>query len=301
MKKGRVHPVDIVTGIGLFLIPSIASPARTQLPQSKATKPLVVHQASVGTAPVQMFNPTDQIFAAPANAAVKKLPEKQDTQIYGPQIQKFLSKLSNAAKYHGVWIGMGNQVLGDHQGSTPLSAASLTKVATTLAVLSKKGVTPQLVKRIVNMNDPSDNDIAESLAKSVGGAKAVDQIVGDLTGLPDEITLYTGSGLPSVLNGQRVENVISPRAVCSMFGIIQNKAEAAGYKITDLFPSVGQGTLTHRSLPKGTVGKTGTLSNASALAGFLRKDGNQLCFAIIDEGYDIDLLRKQQENLVKSL
>ncbi len=38
-----------------------------------------------------------------------------------------------------VWVQIGNQTLAEHQGSTPLSAASLTKIATTLAALTTWG------------------------------------------------------------------------------------------------------------------------------------------------------------------
>ncbi|HEY9640871.1 MAG TPA: D-alanyl-D-alanine carboxypeptidase [Coleofasciculaceae cyanobacterium] len=38
-----------------------------------------------------------------------------------------------------VWIQMGQQTLAEHQGKTPLSAASLTKIATTLAALTTWG------------------------------------------------------------------------------------------------------------------------------------------------------------------
>ncbi len=40
---------------------------------------------------------------------------------------------------NGVWIQAGNQVLAEHQGRVPMSAASLTKIATTLAVLDAWG------------------------------------------------------------------------------------------------------------------------------------------------------------------
>lgn len=58
------------------------------------------------------------------------------------QIQQYLNGL--AAKGHlsglqGVWIQSGNTLLANHQGTVPLPAASVTKVATTLAALETFG------------------------------------------------------------------------------------------------------------------------------------------------------------------
>ena len=58
-------------------------------------------------------------------------------------VQQYLTKLA-AQGYpqsaQGVWIQSGNMLLANHQGTTPLSAASLTKVATSLAALQTYGV-----------------------------------------------------------------------------------------------------------------------------------------------------------------
>jgi serine-type D-Ala-D-Ala carboxypeptidase/endopeptidase (penicillin-binding protein 4) len=57
-------------------------------------------------------------------------------------VQQYLSKLAAqgfSAKSHGVWMQSGGTLLANHQGTTPLSAASLTKVATSLAALQTFG------------------------------------------------------------------------------------------------------------------------------------------------------------------
>ncbi len=59
-----------------------------------------------------------------------------------PQVEIYLAQLSSrgfASTAQGVWLQMGDQVLGQHQGSKALPAASLTKVATTLAALQQFG------------------------------------------------------------------------------------------------------------------------------------------------------------------
>ncbi len=59
-----------------------------------------------------------------------------------PQVETYLAQLAHRGfppTVQGVWLQSGDQVLAAHQGSTPLPAASLTKVATTLATLQQLG------------------------------------------------------------------------------------------------------------------------------------------------------------------
>ncbi len=73
-------------------------------------------------------------------------PGKADVQ---SSVQQYLSKLAKqgfAPAQHGVWMQAESQtLLANHQGTTPLSAASLTKVATSLAVLQTLGVDHRFV------------------------------------------------------------------------------------------------------------------------------------------------------------
>jgi serine-type D-Ala-D-Ala carboxypeptidase/endopeptidase (penicillin-binding protein 4) len=50
-----------------------------------------------------------------------------------------LKQLGLPENYNGIWIQSGSRVLAETQGTTPLPAASLTKIATTLAALSTWG------------------------------------------------------------------------------------------------------------------------------------------------------------------
>ncbi|HTL89714.1 MAG TPA: D-alanyl-D-alanine carboxypeptidase [Leptolyngbya sp.] len=55
-------------------------------------------------------------------------------------VQKYLNQLGYPQSFQGVWIQSDTALLANHQGTTPLSAASLTKVATSLAALQTYGV-----------------------------------------------------------------------------------------------------------------------------------------------------------------
>lgn len=68
-----------------------------------------------------------------------KLDLATPTVIANPQIEQYLSQVGAPTSSQGVWMQTQDTLLANHQGTTPLPAASLTKVATSLAVLKKLG------------------------------------------------------------------------------------------------------------------------------------------------------------------
>lgn len=156
-----------------------------------------------------------------------------------------------------------------------------------------------LTQIIKQMNIYSNNEMAEMLAKSVGGASVVSQIAAKSAGVPhEEIHLVNGSGLG-------VENRISPHAVCAMLLAIQNHLQSQQMSVADMFPVSGhdrRGTMVTRKIPTGTVIKTGTLNAVSALAGVMpTRDRGLVWFAIINGGNDVEAFRQQQDVLLQNL
>ncbi len=154
----------------------------------------------------------------------------------------------------------------------------------------------QLIKE---MNVYSNNEMAEMLAESVGGATVVQSTAASLARVPQvEIQLINGSGL-----GQ--ENRISPRAACAMLMAIQREATTHQLNLADLFPMSGfdrRGTMQARHIPPATVIKTGTLSDVSALAGVMpTRDRGLVWFAIINRGTNLWGLRTGQDQLLQSV
>lgn len=86
-------------------------------------------------------------------------PDPNTTKI----VQQYLAKLA-AQGYpqsaQGIWIQTGNQLLANHQGTTPLSAASLTKVATSLAALQTYGVEHRF-QTMIGTNGTIENGIVK--------------------------------------------------------------------------------------------------------------------------------------------
>jgi serine-type D-Ala-D-Ala carboxypeptidase/endopeptidase (penicillin-binding protein 4) len=156
------------------------------------------------------------------------------------------------------------------------------------------------LKQIIReMNVFSNNEIAQMLADTVGGAEVVQSTAARLARVPQsEIQLINGSGL-----GQ--ENRISPRAVCAMFMAIQQEALPYQLTLADLFPVSGfdhRGTMHSRHLPAATIMKTGTLRDVSALAGVVpTRDRGLVWFAIINRGTNVSAFRTGQDQLLQRL
>jgi serine-type D-Ala-D-Ala carboxypeptidase/endopeptidase (penicillin-binding protein 4) len=152
-----------------------------------------------------------------------------------------------------------------------------------------------LVKRL---NVHSNNIMAESLSRSLGGPQVTAQKAAAAAGLPqNEINLANGSGLG-------VENRIAPHATAQMFTAIARYAERNGFTVSDLFPISGTdiGTLIDRSIPKNAVVKTGTLNEVCALSGVLpTRDRGLVWFSIINRGSQIEAFRQQQDILLQQL
>jgi serine-type D-Ala-D-Ala carboxypeptidase/endopeptidase (penicillin-binding protein 4) len=168
------------------------------------------------------------------------------------------------------------------------------------------GITPlirhqslPLVDIVRQMNIYSNNEIAQILADSVGGAEQVMKIASTTAKFPPaEIQLINGSGLG-------VQNRLSPRAICQIFRTLHQNLQAANLNLADIFPVAGAeyiGTLKDRHLPVGTTIKTGTLNEVSALGGVLpTRDRGLVWFVIINQGSQISKLRQQQDTLLQSL
>ncbi len=149
-----------------------------------------------------------------------------------------------------------------------------------------------------SMNIYSNNEMSEQIARLIGGPTAVSSKAAQASGVSvDQIRLINGSGL-----GQ--ENQISAIAVVQMFRAIQAALEDTEFNVADLFPVFGRdgGTLDYRSMPTATTVKTGTLSNVCTLAGVLpTRDRGLVWFAIFNQGYNIEELRAQQDQLLQTL
>ncbi len=89
-----------------------------------------------------------------------------------------------------------------------------------------------------------------------------------------------------------------------MFAALQRYLQLRSLTIADLFPIAGSdhGTIEERKIPAGSVVKTGTLNDVSALAGILpTRNRGLVWFAIINRGTNLEGLRDQQDSFLQAL
>ncbi len=122
------------------------------MPYDRRSLLLIALLAFAGCTPSESSNQTASQTSSTKPAAQRLPPVKQGPLAAAPGITdpqttaaiaqslKKLSAQGYPAQAQGIWIQSGNTLLANHQGTTPLSAASLTKVATSLAALQTFGV-----------------------------------------------------------------------------------------------------------------------------------------------------------------
>ena len=87
-------------------------------------------------------------------------------------VQQYVNEVAGLGRdeeYHGVWLQSEAGVLAHHQGTVPLPAASLTKVATTLAALRTWGPTYQFVTLVDTTGPIQDGVLRGDLIVQGGG------------------------------------------------------------------------------------------------------------------------------------
>ncbi|MDJ1178885.1 D-alanyl-D-alanine carboxypeptidase [Roseofilum sp. BLCC_M91] len=155
-----------------------------------------------------------------------------------------------------------------------------------------------LVEILRRMNVYSHNRLSETIAQSLGGGDRVEEMARTFAGIPAaELHLINGSGL-----GQ--DNRMSPRASVLLLMAIQSYLQFYHLSIADIFPVVGYdgGTIHDRQPPLYSIVKTGTLSTVSALAGVIfTRDRGLVWFSIMNQGWDIEGFRLQQDELLGTL
>ena len=130
MLKNRY--LTAVSSIALITI--ITGCATTESPQLATPSPV----AESSPPPVKPSQPLTVSVNNPETATNTK-------------IQQYLNGLTaqgSAKADQGVWIQSGNTLLANHQGTVPLSAASITKVATSLVALQEFGPEHQFITLI---------------------------------------------------------------------------------------------------------------------------------------------------------
>ncbi len=137
MYKSRKFYFNLTTLLPLVLLALVSGCSPTETPQGTLTTPISgsenKNQASAST-------------VTKPNLPLTVAPETPDPTINNQALQYI--KSLGAKQFHGVWIQSEDKLLANQQGTVPLPAASITKVATSLITLQKFGPEHRFITQI---------------------------------------------------------------------------------------------------------------------------------------------------------
>ena len=150
-------------------------------------------------------------------------------------------------------------------------------------------LSPLITSYLKFLNITSNNFISDEIFNQLGGTKAFDQWISEFINtnfdspsyrsLGDDfsqiIRFYTGSGLPTQIDGKRVDNFATCELVVDLTRALNQLLEDNYREIWEVMavPGVDRGTFASRlnspRMRRTFVAKTGTLFHTSALAGMI--------------------------------
>ncbi|MBC7539186.1 MAG: D-alanyl-D-alanine carboxypeptidase [Bacteriovorax sp.] len=167
---------------------------------------------------------------------------------------------------------------------------------------------PGLYKYLKQMNIKSNNYIAETVFRQVGGTSNFSQYISDRFKLTsDQIRFYSGSGLPTIIDGVRKDNYATCGVMLNLISELKKSIEKQGKTIEDVVavPGSDGGTFRNRVFPSdfknSFVAKTGTLMHTSTLAGAMNTQNGFSFFGIFNQSTDITGSKVVQNAMVKSI
>jgi D-alanyl-D-alanine carboxypeptidase/D-alanyl-D-alanine-endopeptidase (penicillin-binding protein 4) len=167
---------------------------------------------------------------------------------------------------------------------------------------------PGLYKYLKEMNVKSNNYVAETIFRHVGGVDNFSKFLKDRFELTaDQIHFYSGSGLPTNVNGVRKDNYATCGVMLRLITELKNDIEKQGKTIEDVIavPGSDGGTFRNRIFPadlkNSFVAKTGTLMHTSTLAGAMNTQDGFSFFGIFNQSKDISGSKIVQNSMVESI
>ena len=210
------------------------------------------------------------------DTAIFELPAIKDDLVTKNIIQTYLNKIGERginSNSQGIWIQSGWHTLASNQGTTPLPAASLTKIATTLAVLSEWGTKHQFATNVYITGEIESGTVTGDLIVEGNGdplfvweeaialgntlnqlgitSVAGDLLIGDRFYMNYQNQSQTaGKLLKQALNRKQWQGEITRQYLQMPVGTSQPEvAIASRVKSIDKIPDTATLLVTHRSLP----------------------------------------------------
>lgn len=163
-----------------------------------------------------------------------------------------------------------------------------------------------LINYIKIMNSYSNNISSDFLFEVVGGEKEIIKYLNRKFHWNSSYTFHTGSGLPSSKDSKRVDNLFSCEKIIDVLYETKSILSKNNYNLPDFLstPQIDVGTLKKRFDEKSPFvktmwAKTGTLDNASALAGFLTTNQGEIVFASMTNKTPSEKAKKAEDAYMK--
>ncbi len=167
---------------------------------------------------------------------------------------------------------------------------------------------PALAKYLKEINVQSNNYAAHTIFLQLGGETSFSKFVSDSFNLEDkDMHFYTGSGLPTTINGIRKDNYGTCSVVLKLIEELRLSTEKQNMKIEDVIavPGSDKGTFRNRvfssELKNSFVAKTGTLTNVSTLAGMMSTKNGYSAFGVFNQTPKLLGAKKSQNTIVEAI
>ncbi|MCK6596571.1 MAG: D-alanyl-D-alanine carboxypeptidase [Bacteriovoracaceae bacterium] len=167
---------------------------------------------------------------------------------------------------------------------------------------------PALKDYLKETNVKSNNYSSQTLFKFLGGEKKLQEFLATNYKLNDDkIHLYTGSGLPAIVNGVRKDNYATCEVMTELVNALKESSEKQDSSLSDIMavPGADQGTFRRRlngdETKNGFMAKTGTLMHTSTLSGALSTKSGISFFGVFNQTSDIVSAKTVQDAMVHTI
>jgi D-alanyl-D-alanine carboxypeptidase/D-alanyl-D-alanine-endopeptidase (penicillin-binding protein 4) len=167
---------------------------------------------------------------------------------------------------------------------------------------------PELHRYLKEMNIQSNNYVAQTLFLKLGGSVLFEKYINEKFGInPQQLSLFTGSGLPLIKNLVRFDNFGTCRVIIMLIEELLESAQTQKLELKDLMaiPGSDGGTFSTRPYPasfkNSFVAKTGSLFNTSSIAGSMSSQSRLSYFGIFNQTEDTDGAHKIQDEMIRTL
>lgn len=160
-----LKPLSLTTILSLTLLSFTAGCS----PQSNSS-PLSTNENEIDNVSVTESPTPAELTQKPVIPSLAS-PDNPNPEIQA-QIEQYINGLAAkgfAKENHGIWIQAGNTLLANYQGTVPLPAASITKIATSLAALETFGPDHQFIT-LIGATGTVENGVLQGDLVIQGGA-----------------------------------------------------------------------------------------------------------------------------------